>query len=406
MPGFDAELHLRLLGERALLDRGAQHEASPLRAAADALLAIGAADRAVVDEVLADYRLASRLREGEAAFFEDGFEPGAPATEPLPARRVVPCDVELELAIGTLRARYVSFSERSTTLDALLRFDGAVRRRGLITAGFHSGPPSLTLTDDRGTAAPAHFSGGGGETYWEGRFMTLGPLAQDTRFIEVDGQRVDLVAGAVRTESWIEPLPDAGSAIGYLWRVVAPHDDFFSGVRHETVIETLVAAGALAPDDPALAEVRAVATAVQEGAMHGGPVPRGLPEPWKTVLRPGRGRGPEGMLVVGAATPVFDGTAVGVAALESEKASWRIDVDVAPASAMFGSAAGRLAWWAIDDRGGHYLGQMGNWGTEQDEIGRGEVHFRPVLDKRATSVDIHPTGRTQRAVIRIPLEWP
>src|SRR5207237_6037412 len=62
---FDAELYLRLSGERMLLERGDRGGApweSPLMEAARALIAVGAIDAERARAVIDDYDLASALR--------------------------------------------------------------------------------------------------------------------------------------------------------------------------------------------------------------------------------------------------------------------------------------------------------------------------------------------------------
>ena len=50
----------------------------------------------------------------------------------------------------------------------------------------------ITLADDRGTKVATSFSGGGSDEEWRGHLHSHGPLAKDTAWIELDGERIDL----------------------------------------------------------------------------------------------------------------------------------------------------------------------------------------------------------------------
>jgi hypothetical protein len=113
--------------------------------------------------------------------------------------------------------------------------------------------------------------------------------------------------------------------------------------------------------------------------------------------------------VIGAVTPVFDGFSVAVGSLESRAEGFGMEVEVAPGVEVhepFNSSVlpRQLAWWALDDRGNHYLGQIGGW-SSSDEHSSGELEFWPALHPRATRLQIMPTDETMRAVISLPLPW-
>jgi hypothetical protein len=180
----------------------------------------------------------------------------------------------------------------------------------------------------------------------------------------------------------------------------------------EPAIAAFVAADAIASDDPQLAHIRLVAETFQHGPMYRAPSPRAkqLPEPWRSLIVPSRRRGPVGTLAVSAATPVFDGFAVAVSAVQSDEDGWTAEVEVAPELEMFSPFDGprvrprRLTWWAADDRGNQYLGGIGEW-SGGEESAHGSIHFSGALDLKAAYIDLLPTALTQRAVIRVPLEW-
>ena len=173
----------------------------------------------------------------------------------------------------------------------------------------------------------------------------------------------------------------------------------------------LVAAGALAGDDPTVRDARVVLAALQPNPMapgRGGSVT--LPQPWRSLLAsPGHRRGPNGSLVVNAQTPVFDGVSVAVLELGSTEEAFTVDVETTGnvgTSRPFAWSLDEtdLVWWATDDRANSYLGQVGQWSGGDGE-GRGEVGFWPALDPAAQRLDIMPTTLDSQAVLPIPLVW-
>ena len=285
-------------------------------------------------------------------------------------------------------------------------------RAMLRAGGMHHHPPSPTLTDDRGTSATAHFGGGGSDTEWHGSFTAGTPLAADTAWIELDGERIDLTAQPWPCETSVEPLPEQDPAHAYLWLRLAGRSHFHEppGVIDEA-IDALLAAGALDADDPVVDDIRAVAEALPgPGRGRSGGPQRQLPEPWRSMLgRQATANGPEGTVALGAVTPVFDGFSVAVEALVSAPEAFTIDVEVAPRLWDHGPfpstpGTGRLAWWAADDRGNHYLGAMQSSGGGSDSV-RAELAFTPRLDPKARHLRIMPTGLSSRAVISFELPW-
>src|SRR3954469_1522636 len=105
MGAFDAELHLRLLGEQTLASSRDVYDEPPwgsrLRAVATALTAVGAIGAQTAEAVLDDYRVAAELRD-EDAFSRSGrlFHVRQPATAgasgPLVPSRVVRCNRVVE----------------------------------------------------------------------------------------------------------------------------------------------------------------------------------------------------------------------------------------------------------------------------------------------------------------------
>jgi hypothetical protein len=425
--GFDAELYLRVTGEAWILDGGPRRRRawdSPLLEHARALVAVGAISPSEARSVIDDYSLAEAVRSEDGHHLHHRMMVGGGARarrSPIAAlkpRRVVPCDRTIEQSNGLLCVRHVILSEDSTSLAITWRPNPSgqsrSRRSGHMTMFGHGpgGPLQPQVADDRGTTVSTSFSGGGSDEEWEGHLTAIHPLAPDTAWIEVDGERLDLVGEAVACEVRIEPLPEQLPAHRYLWRRLAM-PDFHGPPEIDGSIEALVAAGALDVDDPVLGDIRAVRDALPaHRGMHpgGGHARAGsLPEPWRSLLRRlGRQDGPQGALAVAAVTPEFDGFSVAVSSLESDLDGFRIEVDTAPGLSGGGPVQGletrQLAWWAADERGHHHLGQLGRW-SSSDRYSSGEINFWPALRSQACQLSIMPTGETSRAVITVPLTW-
>ena len=441
MAEFDAELYLRLAGERTLLDAAGDDwpgGVSPVDVAGHVLVAVGAITAGEAQAIVDDYDRAQAYRRGE---HRHRRRVRAPRSAPggsgpgLGTLRAVACGRLIEQPWGQLFLRYLVLRSDSTSLHVSMCASPATPgpAAGSVSLGFASAtssirrarpapgvlvrgsrlPQQLSLTDDRGTTVSAGLSGSGNDSKWDGEFETRPGLAQDTGWIEVAGERVELPAGPAPSPGVrVESLTAQDPAVAYLWAKVATGAEFHGPDTLESSIETLVAAGALASDDPGLAEVRAVAAQLSRGT--GGTRAAGrhgpLPEPWRSLLaRRGRGGGPRGLAVAGVTTPEFDGITVAVLAVQSEDEGFSADVELVPGVPHWRWDLAPvdqplLAWWAADDRGHHYLGQSGSWHSSEEHSG-GQVHFWPALDPAARVVDIMPTTMAARAVIRLPLNW-
>jgi hypothetical protein len=425
VPEFDAELYLRTTGEETLLGLRPKRDflwESPLLEHAEALVAIGAISAARAGSVIDDYSLAEAVRSDGGHHFHHRMATSRRSRSrpsrgtALKPRRVVPCNRTIEDSNGALRVRHVTLSEESTSLAITWRPNLSSqprwRRRGQTMAFGHgsAGPLQLQLTDDRGTTVGTWFGGGGSDEESEGHLTADQPLAPDTAWIEIDGNRLELTGEPVACEVRIEPLPDEPAAVRYLWRRLAI-TDVPGPAEVEGSIDALIAAGALEPDDPVLSQIRAVRESMphhpgmSSGGQSGG---RSVPEPWRSLLRrQGSADGPDGTLAMGAVTPEFEGFSVAVSCLESRPEGFGIEVDVTPridGRRFRGLGFTQLAWWAADERGNHHLGQIGNWSSEVG-YSSGEITFWPALRAKARHLSIMPTGETSRAVITVPLTW-
>ena len=410
--GFEAELYLRLAGERALLGSGAGWWNGGIYAAANALWAVGVVERDLAQQVVDEYMFAVALREeGHAQHFvrrrSFGTHPGY-TPRPLSQRRHVPCAARIALGADELYVRYVSLAQDNTRIGVTLRRRSSRRTAGHAFMHASGGPPHIKLNDDRGNTTTAHFSGGGSDTEWEGQFTADQPLAADTAWVEIEGERVELVDRPLDVEVRVEPLEEADDALRHLWHAVASAGRFHrTGDDVAVAIDALVAAGRLDADDPGLKDVRAVAAAIHEGGRP--PRRQELSEPWKSLFARRRANGPAGRIAVGAVTPEFDGFSVALMSIDSTSEGFSAEVEQSGGRGGFSPfevevGAGRLVWWAADDRGNRYLGQMGSWSGSNGNA-QGQIEFWPALDPEATRLSVMPTTEKSRCVIEFPLSW-
>jgi len=178
----------------------------------------------------------------------------------------------------------------------------------------------------------------------------------------------------------------------------------------ESILDVLVDLDAIDASDPVVDEIRQVTEALN--STHSNKAPGNTPQPWKGLFpRRHKNDGPTGDVLLAAATPVFDNTAVVVYDMRSESHGFTIQARV------IGDGAGSvmpfehglpgvpLAWWAQDDRGNSYLGRWGGHGSGIKDIS-GELGFHPPLDPKARQLAIMPTGLFHRALVEVALpEW-
>jgi hypothetical protein len=414
MAPFDAELYLRLQGERGLLRPSAQQRPNDLELSevARALVAVGAINLADATAVAEGYDRAWGLRNGRS--FRRGHRQPRPSTPTSPEpRRTVVCNVTLERPTEEIRIRSVTLSSTETRLSVLISSSSSARsrRRGHIPlkAMF-----SYPISDDRGRKTTTDFTGGGNDREWRGRLTTSQPLAVDTAWIELDGTRIELVDEPSPCTVTVEPLTDADPAHRYLWHWLAAGQRHGPQLAIEPVLDALIVAGYVHTEDPQLAAIRHASEAHRPRMNQGGggsaaPPMDGAPPEWRSFLdpRPGR-RTARGAVALTAVTPPFDGITVTADELTADEHGWQVEVDVTPgiAHGPFGGSLDDplIAWWAIDDGGQYYLGHLGSFSGGPDGL-TGTVEFGPGIDRAATTLALLPTGSTERARIEFPLRW-
>jgi hypothetical protein len=414
MTRLDAERHLRLVAEQLLLERRPRTSLFPvdarLIAAGAALVAVGAltpdAARAITDA----YARALHRRDPARPPLPDpapaATADAGGAAQELGRWRAAPSGHVIAGPWGRLVIDHVLLTEEATALRVTMD-PASPGAPGLFR--------SLEISDDQGTTSSAHFEGGRrrGEQEWHGTFRARPPLAPDTAWISVLGERVDLTGEPPAIQSWAEHLEAGDPARQHLWERVATRNDFHDPrAALEAAIAALAAAGALRADDPAVGGARLAAE-----LMHPGSAPKSvlaaadalsMPVPWRSLLaRWGRVDGPAGSILVGKVSAPFDGVKVAVTAIDSRPEFFSIGVEVVP-----GLHTGlpyralddlrHITWWAVDDQGNYSLAEQGSWSPGASRA-QGSLGFWPGLDPRAAWVDLMPTTTTARAVIRVPL---
>jgi hypothetical protein len=419
---FDAELYLRRAGERSIIDApltGGAPWDSPLAEAGQALAAIGAISLETARQVVDDYQLAATLR-GRHGGPRGMRRPPPPSSPPpvLTAARAVACERDVTQPWGRLHVHYVVLGDESTTL-AITADESASGP----AAPFGSGPrgrpkmrlasfQQVSLTDDQGTTEVAGFNGSGGSPgRWQGQLVTPQPLSRDTRWIDIGGVRLDLPRiDADPPTVRIEPRAGTDLAERYLRLRLATASPGGMGLQLdgvETSIQTLVAAGALDEDAPVVVEARAVVA-----AFSGTGGSSALPAPWASLLaRQGVPSGPSGSIPIGVVTPPIDGVTLSIEGLVTTDQGFEIHVITSPGIALgptpwhTGVDRPRMAWWAEDDRGNHYLGGTNGWSGSPDRSAC-TIAYWPPIDARATELRLIPTALAERAVVTLDhLPW-
>jgi hypothetical protein len=89
--------------------------------------------------------------------------------------------------------------------------------------------------------------------------------------------------------------------------------------------------------------------------------------------------------------------------ISSDLAGFEVEFEVTP-HVLGAVALGELpvAWWARDDLQNHYLGVPTGWSLE-GEVTQGTMRYWPVLDPRATRLDLVTGVDTHQAIISIRL---
>jgi hypothetical protein len=405
---FDPEHYLRRKAEEFLADpaRDRQADSSSLASAASALIAVGALSARRAEPVLDEFDLAWDV---EFAWCRPGWSPasqrvGYISLDRLADARVVALGDELTLSAGTLRLRYAVLERDHTALIA--DFHVVDTPTGLsdwirVPSGMPSGLTRPELTDESGTVRTLEFNGHGNDDRWSGQFSTDIAIPRDASWVELYGVRIELSRSPVPASVAIEPVQSENPAQMHLLRVLASADPF-RAQDPRAASDALLAAGAIASDDPVLVQIKAAGTneaAGRRALMY----PRnlvGLPDPWP-ALRANEIDGPDQMFVTGITTDEFDGHRLAVLAIRPNSGGFVVEAEVTHADSGRSILEDQeLIWWARDDRGQRYLG---TWSGSGRQSMSGNLKFLPTLDPEATRIDLMPSAPTIRAVITVAL---
>jgi hypothetical protein len=411
MPGFDAEFYLRCAAEDSL----PTCDLAGVSDRARALAAVGALTWDTAKAVLHEYGRAYVARGAHDESAVDRSTAARPET-----RRVSRCAGTIDQPWGTVRLRYIAFGERRTEIAAVVDLKpdaeppavpSSVGRRDLRRHHFiHRGPPDIRVTDDRGRVGEATFGGNASDYHWQGNWTLEPGLTRDASWIELLDVRVELSDITAPIEVRVSNLADATPT-----ERAERHLDHrleTLGVRRrdadpiEAVIDTLVACGALAPDSPIIARTRVIADALTTGNVSAS---IDLPPRWQSVLRPPhRRQEPDRSMLLGATVSDLDGQDLTIMVLDVTGNCFGFEfTGVGALAANFDQSnldAVLLTFAATDDRGNHYLGQLGSHGHSGAEI-EGSVTFTPALDPDATRLDLVLATDRALATIRVLLQW-
>lgn len=408
--GLDAESYLRDLSEQW---RGAHSgdrplSASPLAAAAAALVAVGAVSAGRAERLLdaCDLSWDFQFSHSRPGSVSPSHKVGYISPDRIGRSRVVAIDTELILPAGTLRLRYAVLEPDHTAIFADFEVRGTTT--GLhdwirVPAGMPSGLARPDVAEQSGSTRTMEFNGHGNDDRWSGQFSTRTAVAVDAPWIELFEARVGLTGSPAPTRVTIEPVHSADPAQLHLLRALATADAS-SDQNPRAAAGALVRAGAIGPEDPVMVQINAGET--DELLRRRGPDhlsrSAGLPAPWPAPRSDARA-GPTGMIVVGLATEEFHGHRVAVLVLRSRPDGFVVEAEVTSIATNRSILEDdHLVWWARDDRGQDYLGTWDSWSRHSAS---GVLRFFPPLDPEARRLDLMPSTPTTRAVIAIGLVW-
>jgi hypothetical protein len=417
----DPETYLRLACERTLLAEDSGRGMSDVFEGAvisRVLSAAGTLPKGVGRSILDEYQLAMALRESQRGhlLMHQRAMANVPR-QPLSVQRVVVGERSVEHGTDRWTLEQVLFTDGASRLqlsgtDPAGVSRGTRRHMGLVRLGPGSAqlqphPTTIALADDRGTTATAHVgqaSWGGGS--WSATYTSDKPLSANTRWIELDGTRLELperhAAPAVRVEQ-IEPIEPLRAALyAEILSTDRRHGD---ADAVEIGCRALVATGACQEDDTMLSELRRIADAVTNATSA-----PGLPEPWESlVARFQINDGPSGTVPVGAAVDDLEGFSIRIDALISEPTSFSLALAISPGTPFLRHFPGGvdldpspITWWAEDDRGNVYVAFPDRSGGS-DALAEGHVTSLASLDPKATELRVLPTAQRTRGVITVPL---
>jgi hypothetical protein len=439
--GERAETYLRLLAEAALRP-AADGNISRVGRAADVLVDAGALSGQTAAEILADLRIALRVRGRREVVAAGGrlsrlmgFRPGNPLGQPGSARvpwRIIPLGPPPP---GSRLTALIRTADRALA-HAILQFSPIA----LLDPEM---PPlaRLTATDDLGTDYRIGFPDGtwAGST-WTGTIAlhpAPPPAATKIEIISPNGSmlRADLITAprAERTaETAPQPVPDSpGERLldrrGEMLLAVYAGGHAVTQVLSRSALADLVsvleAAGLLSPLSPA--SVRLAALGQLLGLATQGPISE-IPAQWMTVVAHyGRRRRPApatGTAAVGAVLPEIDGARFAVTGLHSALQGTFLHVVAEGLRALSPRPPGLtwsptrsgnpaqatdtgFSWWVRDDADGWHLAAFDELNPVGGRQGVLRMALLPPLTHHTTALALRVTGPSTRLAVNLPVHW-
>lgn len=411
---FDPERYLRASAKRAL-DAPSAYQTrrrwgSSVFETAAALVAVGSLPVGVASQILTEYEVTAELNwqdrpsRARPSANASGLIAGSRQTLGTPV--VLALQQEITYAWGALEIHYVALGARETVVVLQVAAASPERRTG--RWGRRQGIPltRIVLKDDQGQEAAVDVSSTGRH-----RLIASTALSPATEWIDQGTTRLLTAPKRVHADGELERLPQADPAEQHLWQRISTYFRYspLPGPLPlvDVSIQTLVAAHALTPDSSVISLVRRVAKCFCDPGAGAGE----LPPRWRSLLHGWANRiGPTGAAGVGALCPPVEGTAISMEGLVSSEESFDVYVRASPAWQLVDAPfdglepEAPLAWWAEDDCGNSYLGSVTD-GTfvDSQNVSDGAIRFWPALDRRAGQIRILPTGRTERAIVAVPL---
>lgn len=439
--GERAETYLRLLAESALRPES-DGSTSRVGRAADVLVSAGALSAQTTAEILADLRMALRVRgKHEAAGTGTrlsrltGFRPGSPLGRPGGARapwRIIPLGPPQP---GSRLTALIRTADRALA-HAILQFSP-------IAMLDPETPPlaRLTATDNLGTDYRIGFPDGiwAGST-WTGTIAlhpAPPPAATKIELVSPNGPmlRADLItspaagrapAATLRpgTDSPGERLLDRrGEMLLAVYAGGHPAGQVLNQSSLAELVSVLESAGLLSPLSPAA--VRLAALGQLLGLATQGPISE-IPAQWMTVVAHyGRRRRPApatGTAAVGAVLPDIDGARFAVTGLHSALPGTFLHVVAEGLRALPPRPPGLtwsptrsgnpaqatdtgFSWWVRDDAGGWHLAAFDELNPAGGRQGVLRMALLPPLTHHTTALALRVTGPTKQLAVNLPVHW-
>lgn len=443
--GERAETYLRQLAEAALRP-AADRNTSRVGRAADVLVDAGVLSGQLAAQILADLRVALRVRGKREAFAPGvrlsrltAFRPGGPLGEPGAQRqpwRVLPLGPP---SAGSRLMALIRIADRAIA-PAVLHFSPTPI--ALLDAGV---PPlaALTATDDLGTRYRIGFPDGtwAGST-WTGTISLYPAPPPAARRLEITSPngpvlRADLAttpAGAAAPVMDLGAAPESPGerlltrrAEGMLAALAQAGQDGRGPRGLPDMAEltaTLEAAGVMSPLSSAPARVAALGQLL--GLPMEGPASE-VPARWTAVAAHyGRRRRPApvtGTAAIGVVLPLLDGARFAVAGLHSGGPGSFLHVvaeglrplprrpppglpwEVAPARDTAVAIDAGFSWWLRDDTGGWHLGAIEEVSPLGGREGLLRMPLLPPLGHPTTTLALEVSGPAQQVTATLPVRW-